>query len=919
MAPSLVDIHPDQLHSTIRTNALAFSDIPAYADAIAHFGSVGVDDRKFLVRRVYAKLTIGPDAKIAFKFELEKLVTLMSRLSGNPTLSPTMAKLETRLIDILYRDLPRPPSTYVAALPPAEPVVPSHCTYAFRDPAGENYNPLIPGLGKAGSPYARSVPSSNPMPPGLLPDPDLVFDTLLKRDKFEKHPGGINALFFAFANLIVHSAFHTDQSNPSINLTSSYLDLSILYGDSQAQCDSVRNKDGCGKLHEDCFADSRLLLMPPATCALLVLLSRNHNYSAQRIRQINERGTYKTEFANDDERDAQDDEIFNRARLVNCVYFVQIILSDYIGAILGLVRDGYTWRLDPLSQYRSENHELSSRGEGNVVSVEFNLLYRWHATLSEGDEKWTRDTFREIFEREDVENINVEDFAKAARKMKATLNEDPRQWTFNKLERGPDGRFCDADLAKILQDATVSRAGAYKARGTPEVLRLIEKLGIEQARRWGTCSMNDFRRFLGLKPFESFSEWNPDKSVSAAAAALYKDIENLELYVGLQAEEAKPPIAGAGLCPGHTISRAILADAVCLTRGDRFLTTELTPFNLTAWGYQDCQRNPRDGSYGGMLTKLLYRTLPAYYRPRSASHKERLYAITGHESIDTSLIQDALSQNASKFSDYFRTKTSELIKRHCITNSRTPQYVDIVQDVINMLPVHWICEELAGLPLTEGNTASSEQARYTAFADVCRYVLLNAEPEYDWKLRNSASHISAEFIQVVKSHLGSWLLDRDRFLRVGFLNKIRSANRDAEVIAVSLFAEVVPMAAQWSHAVAHIVDFYLDAGREKDSKRIVDLAKLNTSGANKEIGGFMRVALGQGGPSGILETALFENTAAQTLGEILTLSGLKRAPGTSGKLNRFVELVNGDEQHLYVNSRSEVVPFPQSLFVQFEA
>lgn len=60
------------------------------------------------------------------------------------------------------------------------------------------------------------------------------------------------------------------------------------------------------------------------------------------------------------------------------------------------------------------------------------------------------------------------------------------------------------------------------------------------------------------------------------AAALYKDIENLELYVGLQAEETKKPMPGAGLCPGYTISRSILADAVCLTRGDRFLTIEFT-------------------------------------------------------------------------------------------------------------------------------------------------------------------------------------------------------------------------------------------------------------------------------------------------------------------------------------------------------
>jgi hypothetical protein len=62
----------------------------------------------------------------------------------------------------------------------------------------------------------------------------------------------------------------------------------------------------------------------------------------------------------------------------------------------------------------------------------------------------------------------------------------------------------------------------------------------------------------------------------AAAEALYHDIDNLELYVGLQAEETKKPMPGAGLCPGYTTSRAILADAVALTRGDRFLTVDNT-------------------------------------------------------------------------------------------------------------------------------------------------------------------------------------------------------------------------------------------------------------------------------------------------------------------------------------------------------
>jgi hypothetical protein len=36
---------------------------------------------------------------------------------------------------------------------------------------------------------------------------------------------------------------------------------------------------------------------------------------------------------------------------------------------------------------------------------------------------------------------------------------------------------------------------------------------------------------------------------------------NIPLHAGLHGEESKSPRLGAGLCPGYTISRAILSDA----------------------------------------------------------------------------------------------------------------------------------------------------------------------------------------------------------------------------------------------------------------------------------------------------------------------------------------------------------------------
>jgi hypothetical protein len=69
------------------------------------------------------------------------------------------------------------------------------------------------------------------------------------------------------------------RSNQWQNRTSSYLSLDPLYGVNQAEQDKVRDYSehnlGKGLLFPDSFASSRLLLMPSASCALLVLFCRN--------------------------------------------------------------------------------------------------------------------------------------------------------------------------------------------------------------------------------------------------------------------------------------------------------------------------------------------------------------------------------------------------------------------------------------------------------------------------------------------------------------------------------------------------------------------------------------------------------------------------------------------------------------------
>ncbi|KAF7430838.1 hypothetical protein PC9H_006552 [Pleurotus ostreatus] len=579
---SVLNQFRDTLKNKLPITDLSF--VSAAVDAISNTESL--DDRKMLLEHALTFVSRWPEGDFS-------------------------TKLQAKIVQLLYNDLAHPAPTSIGN------------QYAWRTADGSYNNIQAPDMGKAGTPYSRSVQQTHPLPKNQLPDASLVFDTLLKREGFVKHPAGLSSLFFSFAALVIHSVFRTSHQNVHINETSSYVDLSPLYGHNQAAQDLVRVRDGRGLLHPDVFAEDRLLLLPPAVCALLVLFSRNHNYVARKLLEINERGSWQdpSKLSPDRPEDQkklleQEEEIFQIARLINCGWFATTVFSDYFSCILGLVRTGNTWSLLPFGEMRMDDHTTFERGRGNICSAEFNCLYRWHATTSEVDERWVKAISNKIFEGKPIEEVTPTDFKLAARKM-MSAQPSITEWTFGTIHRQADGSFRDEDLAQILQEATEHPAAAFRARGTPEVMRLHEIMGIEQNRAWGVCSLNDFRQYLGLKPYKTFLEWNSNPEIADAAEKLYGDIEYLELYVGLQAEEAKPVMDGAGLCPGYTISRAILSDAIALTRGDRFYTYDYTPYNMTAWGFADCQRDPNAFGFGSTLGRLFTRTLPRHYNNNS--------------------------------------------------------------------------------------------------------------------------------------------------------------------------------------------------------------------------------------------------------------------------------------------------------------
>ena len=85
---------------------------------------------------------------------------------------------------------------------------------------GSGNNLQLRDLGKAGTPYSRSVPPMRPKPTSL-PDAELVYDLLLRRNEFKPHPSGISASFVAFATIVIHECFATNYKDSNINDTSS--------------------------------------------------------------------------------------------------------------------------------------------------------------------------------------------------------------------------------------------------------------------------------------------------------------------------------------------------------------------------------------------------------------------------------------------------------------------------------------------------------------------------------------------------------------------------------------------------------------------------------------------------------------------------------------------------------------------------
>ncbi|PHH71179.1 hypothetical protein CDD82_6708 [Ophiocordyceps australis] len=601
---------------------------------------------------------------------------LIGILTALPSSSQIRVLLTNKFIDKLWNDLQHPPLSYVGSDMPCQAVGSASSAkdyntiefqvpdteikvrqqlpqqpagiYQYRTPDGSFNNVLQPNLGRAGMPYAKTIRSIKRLQ-GTRPDAGLLFDLLMARDddSFAENPAGISAMFYYHATIIIHDIFRTNRLDMNKSDTSSYLDLAPLYGSSLADQLEIRTMKQ-GLLKPDCFHEKRLLGQPAGVNVMLVLYSRFHNYVADVLLKINEGGRFTLACASDAPADKraealakQDHDLFNTARLIVGGLYINICLHDYLRAITNTHQSLSDWTLDPRVEIGKQfDNEGTPRGIGNQVSCEFNLLYRFHSMISKKDERWINSFFMRLFperKSQDFSTLSFADFGEAIVRYEKTIPADPAVRTFDGLERQQDGTFKNEDLVRILDEAMKDPAGLFGARTIPKALKMIEVLGITQARKWQLGSLNEFRQFFGLKRYESFTEINSNKAISDLLEGLYTHPDMVELYPGLMVEDFKPQRkTGCGICPTYSMGRAILSDAVTLVRGDRFNTLDYTVSNLTAWGYNEVQYDPKTLG-GSMLYKLIQRGLPGWFPYNSVAVMQPMFTKAANARIATEL------------------------------------------------------------------------------------------------------------------------------------------------------------------------------------------------------------------------------------------------------------------------------------------
>ncbi|MEO7026078.1 MAG: peroxidase family protein [Caulobacteraceae bacterium] len=197
-----------------------------------------------------------------------------------------------------------------------------------------------------------------------------------------------------------------------------------------------------------------------------------------------------------------DDRLFETARMINIRQMLTIVINDYIRHLAGL----FPFALDRTFAEKTRWYRV------NRISIEFDLLYRWHSLVPGSIE---------------LDGASV----------------PAAQYRYN------NQLFELVGVEKIISEASSQPAGRIGLFNTPDFLLAAEQRGLQWARDFRVESFNAYRERFGLKRYGSIEEMADSDLIAEHLRVLYSgDVDAVEFTVGLFAEKrAAPDVMGETL------------------------------------------------------------------------------------------------------------------------------------------------------------------------------------------------------------------------------------------------------------------------------------------------------------------------------------------------------------------------------------
>ncbi len=454
-------------------------------------------------------------------------------------------------------------------------------------------------------------------------NPRTISQELIVRDEFKKAKY-FNFLGAAFFQFVIHDWFSHENQNDSLetlrlpendplkqkygqnfmayfptkavardahgiqyyrNKATHWFDASQVYGSDKATADALRTfKDGQLKVHNNGLPlDSNGLEMAGNTdnwwvglSIVHTLFAKEHNYIAAQLKKST------TGWS--------DQKLYDTARLINAALITKLFLTEmgeprFQSKIVNMqLKSNWYGLINAYTQHKFKGKEsdfnpgweklffgnpilggfAGSKRDLNGVpfsmSEEWALVYRYHQILP--DTLDVLNNQNQITKRIPLENTRgVESYNLVA--------EHGHDQLLKMFARQHAGQVVLNNKPKFLSEIEIPVLGRIDI-GTLDIIRERER---------GIPKFNQFRRYMGLKPYATFIEITRDAKTAAKLQKVYANVEDIDSTVGLVAEY-KPE----GYELGETQSLILSLAAVRRLQADRFYTTQFNAKTYTKFG-----------------------------------------------------------------------------------------------------------------------------------------------------------------------------------------------------------------------------------------------------------------------------------------------------------------------------------------------